>query len=151
MERLRQQRLADAHVFALLTDLEQYLAQWAKGPVAARKLTTGPTSAGSRFEVTARVAGIRVRLPYVVTNCELDRRIGGDGIAGLVRFSEEYALELDPDGSDCTRLRDAMLAEPRGVFRLARGRIAGQLRRLLDADLERFKALVENTPPRSGS
>jgi Polyketide cyclase / dehydrase and lipid transport len=139
-----------AHVFALLTDLEQYLARWAKGPVAAKKLTTGATTAGSRFQVTARIARIRLRSPYLVTSCELDRRFGGDGIAGPVRFSEEYTLQPDPDGSDRTRLRYAMRAEPRAILKLARGPIAGQLRRLLDADLERFKGLVENTPPGAG-
>jgi uncharacterized protein YndB with AHSA1/START domain len=50
-----------AHVFTLLVDLEQYLARWAKGPVAARKLTGGPTASGARFEVIARVAGINPR------------------------------------------------------------------------------------------
>ncbi len=139
-----------AHVFGLLTDLEQYLAQWAKGPVAAKKLTTGATGSGSRFEVTARVAGLRVRSPYVVTRFELDRRFGGDGIAGPVRFSEEYTLEPDSGTSDRTRLRYTMRAAPRGVFKLARSPIAGQLRRLLDADLERFKGLVENTPRGTG-
>jgi len=39
-----------------------------------------------------------------------------------------------------------MRAEPRGIFRLARKPIAGQLRRLLDSDLERLKTLVETTP-----
>ena len=139
-----------AHVFAVLTDLEQYLAQWAKGPVVAKKLTSGVTTSGSRFEVTARVAGMHVKSPYVVTSFEPDQRFGGDGIAGPVRFSEEYTLKPDPDATDVTRLRYAMRAKPRGVFKVARAPIAGQLRRLLDADLERFKSLVENTPPGTG-
>jgi uncharacterized protein YndB with AHSA1/START domain len=29
------------HVFALLSDLERYLARWANGPTAVRKLTGG--------------------------------------------------------------------------------------------------------------
>jgi hypothetical protein len=50
-----------AHVFILLVDLEQYLARWAKGPVAAKKLTGGAIASGARFEVIARVAGVRLR------------------------------------------------------------------------------------------
>jgi carbon monoxide dehydrogenase subunit G len=135
-----------AHVFAVLSDLEQYLARWAKGPVAAKKLTSGATTSGTRFEVTARVAGICVRSPYSVTSFERDRWFAGQGIAGPVRFSEEYTLVPDREEGDRTRLRYAMRAEPRGIFKLARTPIAGQLRRLLDSDLERFKTLVETTP-----
>jgi hypothetical protein len=136
-----------SHVFTILADLEQYLVRWAKGPVAVKKLTDGPTTSDTRFEVTARVAGIRVRSPYTVTACECDRRFAGQGIAGPVRFSEEYRLQADQDAGDCTRLRYAMRAEPRGIFKLARTPIAAQLRRLLDSDLERFKTLVETAPP----
>lgn len=131
-----------AHVFAVLTDLEQYLPRWAKGPVAAKKPTSAPTTNGTRFEVTARVAGIRVRSPYTVTSFERDRRFAGSGIAGPVRFSEEYTLLPDQDAGDRTWLRYAMRAEPRAIFRLASRPIAGQLRRLLDSDLERFKTLA---------
>ncbi|MGO9754292.1 MAG: SRPBCC family protein [Solirubrobacteraceae bacterium] len=133
-----------ADVFAVLTDFEQYLARWAKGPVAASKLTSGPTRNGTVLEVTARVAGMRVRSPYTVTSFERDQRFAGHGIAGPVRFSEQYTLLPDRDRA---RLRYAMRAEPRGIFKLARKPIAGQLRQLLDSDLGRFKTLVETTPP----
>ena len=83
------------HVFTILADLEQYLAWWAKGPVAVKKLTDGSTTSGTRFEVTARVAGLPARSPYTVTACERDRRFAGQGIAGPVRFSEEYRLHSD--------------------------------------------------------
>jgi uncharacterized membrane protein len=135
------------HVFTILADLEQYLARWAKGPVAVKKLTDGSTTSGTRFEVTARVAGLPVRSPYTVVACECDRRFAGQGIAGPVRFSEEYRLQADQDAGDRTRLRYAMRAEPRGIFKLARKPIAAQLRGLLDSDLERFKTLAETTPP----
>jgi uncharacterized membrane protein len=134
------------HVFGLLSDLERYLARWAKGPIAVRKLTGGPTGVGTRFEVTARVAGLRVRSPYEVTGFERGRRFAGQGIAGPVWFSEEYTLDADRETGARTRLRYAMRAQPRGLFKLARRPIAGQLRRLLDSDLERFRTLVETGP-----
>jgi carbon monoxide dehydrogenase subunit G len=136
-----------AHVFTILTDLEQYLARWAKGPIAAKKLTDGPTTSDTRVEVTARIAGFRIRSPYTVTASERDQRFAGKGIAGPVRFSEEYRLQAEHDSGDRTRLRYEMRAEPRGILRLARKPIAGPLRRLLDSDPERFKMLVETTPP----
>jgi hypothetical protein len=94
---------------------------------------------------------MRLRSPYVVTSFERDQRFGGDGIAGPVRFSEGYRLRPDREAGDRTRLGYAMRAEPRGVVKLARKPIAAQLRRLLDSDLERFKTLVETTPPPEGA
>jgi Polyketide cyclase / dehydrase and lipid transport len=38
-----------AVVFSILADFETYLARWAKGPIAASKLTPGPTGPGTRF------------------------------------------------------------------------------------------------------
>jgi Polyketide cyclase / dehydrase and lipid transport len=93
------------HVFALLSDLERYLARWANGPTAVRKLTGGPTGVGTRFEVTAWVAGMRVRSPYDLTGFERGRRFAGQGVAGPVRFSEEYTLAPDRATGDRTRLR----------------------------------------------
>ena len=101
-----------AHVFVLLTDLERYLARWAKGPVAAKKLTSGATTTGAHFEVTARVAGLRVRAPYAVTSFERDQRFAGQGTAGPVRFGEEYTLLPDREASDRTRLRYSNAREP---------------------------------------
>ena len=91
---------------------------------------------------------MRVRSPYVVTSFERDHRFGGTGTAGPVRFSEKYRLGPSREGGGDTRLRYAMQAEPRGIFKLARTPIGSQLRRLLASDLERFKRLVEATAPR---
>jgi len=133
-----------ARVFEVLTDFERYMAQWASGPIEARKLTPGPTAPGTRFQVTAKLASVRMRSPYVITGLERDRRFAGDGIAGPVRFSEEYRLDTDRWEPSGTRLRYEMQAEPRGIFRLVRRPLSSQLRRLLDADLARFKTLVES-------
>jgi hypothetical protein len=136
-----------ALVFALLTDFEKYLSQWAKGPVAVRKLTAGDTGSGTRFEVTARVAGIPLRSPYDVTGFDPDRRLAGDGIAGPFRFSEEYTLSPEGPGGDQTRLHYTVRADPRGIFKLARRPLTGPLRRLLNADIDRFKSFAEGPRP----
>jgi uncharacterized protein YndB with AHSA1/START domain len=52
-----------AVVFSILTDFETYLARWAKGPIAAAKLGSGPTGPGTRFDITAQIGPARVRSP----------------------------------------------------------------------------------------
>jgi len=129
------------HVFDVLTDLETYLAQWAKGPVAVEKLSDGPKAVGTQLRVTAQVAGIRVRSPYEITGWEPDELFAGTGIAGPFRFDEAY--RLTKVGEDRTDVHYEIDARPRGPFGLARGPLAKQLKTLIDGDLERFKQLVE--------
>jgi hypothetical protein len=68
--------------------------------------------------------------------------IWGKGVAGPVRFQEEYRLTAS-DGA--TGLTQSIKAWPRGPFRLVRSLIERQLRSLIAADLGRLKQLVEGS------
>jgi hypothetical protein len=131
-------------VFGILADFESNLARWAKGPVAAT-MTAGDGGAGSRYMVTARVGPAKVRSPYVVTGYDPPARFAGNGIAGPVRFHEEYSLTMD---GPATILTQSIVATPRGPFRLAEGTLRRQLQQLIAADLDRFKNLAEAEIPR---
>ena len=135
-------------VFAVLTDFEAYLARWAAGPIGATPMSAGATDAGSRFVVTARVGPFRVRSPYEVLAWTPPSRFSGRGIAGPVRFEEEYQLS-GVDGS--TELTQSIQAWPRGAFRVVEPLIRRQLRRLIASDLQRFRALVLEVYPKSGA
>jgi len=128
-------------VFAVVTDFEQYLARWAKGPVAARKLTSGKISTGSRFGVTAKVGPYRPHSLYEVLAFQSPTDFVGKGTAGPVRFEEEYRF-IDDGGS--THLEQSIRAWPRGPFRLVEGAIERKLRALIPADLERLRDLVSS-------
>jgi len=128
-------------VFSVLTDFEQYLARWADGPIAATKTTPGETQVGTRFIVTAKVGPFRVRSPYEVLAWEPPHRVAGRGMAGPIRFEEEYLLSR---ADESTKLEQWIRAWPRGPFRLAQGLAEHQLRRLIPADLERLRLLVES-------
>jgi len=130
-----------AVVFSILADFETYLARWAKGPIAASKLTPGPTGPGTRFGITAQVGPARVRSPYEVLVWEPPQRFGGHGVAGPVRFEEEYRLTAS-EGT--TGLTQSIRAWPRGPFGLLRPLIERQLGSLLPADLARLKQLAED-------
>jgi len=126
-------------VFAVLSDFEAYLARCAAGPIAATRTSASPTDAGSRFVVTARVGLFRVRSPYEVLVWAPPSRFAGRGVAGPVRFEEEYRLS-GVDGS--TELTQSIRAWPRGAFRALEPLIRRQLRRLIASDLDRLSALV---------
>jgi Polyketide cyclase / dehydrase and lipid transport len=126
-------------VFGILADFEANLARWAKGPVAAIR-TAGDGGAGSRYVVTAQAGPARVRSPYEVTGYNPPARFAGNGIAGPVRFSEEYSLAED---GPATILTQSIQATPRGPFRLVKRPLRRHLRRLIASDLGRLKDLAE--------
>ncbi len=130
-------------VFSVLADFETYLARWARGPVAAAR-TDGDGGAGSHYTITARVGPATVRSPYEVTGYDPPGRLAGNGIAGPVRFQEEY--RLIEDGA-ATILTQSIRATPRGPFRLAPGLLRRQLQGLIASDLHRLKDLVEAESP----
>jgi Polyketide cyclase / dehydrase and lipid transport len=132
-------------VFSVLADFGTYLARWAKGPVAAVR-TDGDGGAGSHYMITARAGPATVRSPYEVTGYDPPGRLAGHGVAGPVRFQEEY--RLTGDGA-ATILTQSIRATPRGPFRLAPGLLRRQLQKLIASDLGRLKDLVEAEIPHS--
>jgi len=126
-------------VFDVLVDFERYLARWAAGPSGVVRETEVPMGLGSRLTVTARVGPLRVHSPYEVTLFERPLRFGGRGSAGPVRFDEMYVLTATPAGTDVAQTISAV---PRGPFRLIERLVDRQLRRLIRADLDRFRDLV---------
>jgi len=136
---------ARERVFAILADFESNLARWAKGPVAATR-TAGDGGTGSRYIVTARVGPAMVRSPYEVTGYDPPARFAGNGIAGPVRFHEEYRLTAD---GPVTTLTQSIRATPRGPFRLAERALRRQLQRLIAADLGRLKDFAETEDPQN--
>jgi Polyketide cyclase / dehydrase and lipid transport len=136
---------ARERIFGILADFESNLARWAKGPVAATR-TAGDGGAGSRYIVTARVGPAKVRSPYEVTDYDPPARFAGNGIAGPVRFHEEYSLTTD---GPVTILTQSIRATPRGPFRLTEGALRRQLQRLIASDLDRLKNLAEAEIPQN--
>ncbi len=132
-------------VFPVLADFETYLARWAKGPVAAAR-TDGDGGAGSHYRITARAGPVKVRSPYEVTGYDPPGRLVGRGVAGPVRFQEEY--RLTGDGA-ATILTQSIRATPRGPYRLAPRLLRRQLQKLIASDLGRLKNLVEAEVPPS--
>lgn len=126
-------------VFAVLTDFERYLARWAKGPVAARKLTA-ETGVGTRFTVTAKIGPFTMSSRYEVKSWGPPYRFGGSGIAGPVAFDEQYVLSSADSGTELTQ---SMTARPRGPFRIIEPVMRRQLSRLIPGDLQRLRELVE--------
>lgn len=121
------------------------MARWAKGPVEAVR-TEGDGGNGSRYMIMAKAGPATVHSPYEVTGYDPPSRLAGHGVAGPVRFQEEYRLTRD---GAATILTQSIRATPRGVFRLAPGLLRRQLHKLIASDLGRLKDLIEAEIPPS--
>jgi hypothetical protein len=97
--------------------------------------------------ITARAGPMTVRSPYEVTGYDPPGRVAGHGVAGPVRFPEEY--RLSGDGAATILTQSIRATTPRGPFRLASGLLRRQLQRVIASDLGRLKDLVEAEIPRS--
>ena len=96
-------------MFCVLADFEAYLARRAKGAVAAAR-TDGNGGVGSHYVITARAGPATVRSRYEVTGYGPPGRLAGNGVAGPVRFPEEYRLTGD---AAATILTQSIRATPR--------------------------------------
>ena len=128
-------------VFAYLADFSN-ASEWDPGVAEARRLTDGPTSIGSRFELIAVFRGKRQRFEYVVTAYEEGRRIAlhGEGAKAL----SDDTIEVEAAGG---RTRVAYEAEIRlkGVFRAAEPFMGSTFRRMGDEALEGLKATLDRS------
>ncbi len=81
-----------------------------------------------------------MRSPNEVTVYDPPARFAGTGVAGPVRFAEDYRPTED---GQATVLTQSIRATPRGPFGLASGLLRRQIQGLIAADLVRLKDLIE--------
>jgi carbon monoxide dehydrogenase subunit G len=104
-----------AEVFAYLADFEN-AADWDPGIASARRLTEGPTTVGSRFEVLAPFRGKTQRFEYVVTELGPGQRIvlHGEGDKAL----SDDSITVSGEGGRAQVEYDADI-RLKGVYRVA--------------------------------
>lgn len=78
--------------------------------------------------VRAKVVGLHVRSPYLVTSFERERRFGGDGVAGPVRLARSTVsmqmvgvAEARGFATRCGRGREARSGSSKGRHRATSG------------------------------
>lgn len=127
-------------VFAYLADFSR-AAEWDPGIVEARRLTEGPTTIGSRFEVIALFRGNRQRFEYVVTDYEDGRRIGLAGEGGKARSDDTITVEAHDGHTRVTYDADLHL---KGAYRLVEPFIGRTLARMGDEALAGLEAKLSS-------
>jgi uncharacterized membrane protein len=141
-ERVRSRVVVDApieRVWQELADIEGQ-PRWMHDMKAVRVLTRGSIGVGSRAEADVRILGVQVLDPITITAFEPPRRfaIRHDG-----QFSGEGLMELEGvDGSTTIVQWDETIVPPY-LPQLSSALLRPVLQRVFQADLERFRHLVE--------
>jgi carbon monoxide dehydrogenase subunit G len=104
-----------AQVFAYLADF-QNTAEWDPGIESARRLTDGPTTVGSRFELFARFRGNVQRFEYEVTELGPGQRVVLHG-EGDKAVSDDAIAVVASDG--VTQVDYEADIRLKGVYRIA--------------------------------
>jgi uncharacterized protein YndB with AHSA1/START domain len=124
-------------VFAVLTDVSR-LPEWQRSVVTAEM--EGPASVGAKLRETRKMMGREGKLVSEVTEYDPPHRFSVRTIEGPIPMTVTHTLE--PSGGG-TRLEVVGEATPKGVMRLAAGKMQKSAEAEFRGDLERLKALLE--------
>jgi uncharacterized protein YndB with AHSA1/START domain len=124
-------------VFAALTDIGR-LPEWQRSVVSAEM--EGQPGVGARLRETRRLMGREGKLVSEVTEYDPPNRFSFRSIEGPIPMTVTHTLE--PSGGG-TRLEVVGEATPKGMLRLAAGKIQKTAESEFHGDLERLKALLE--------
>ncbi len=122
--------------FGYLSDFAN-AAEWDPGIVEARRLTPGPTTVGSRFEVIALFRGRRQRFEYVVTEFVEGTRVALRG-EGEKALSDDVISVTPHEGG--TRVAYEADLRLKGVYRVAEPFLRSTFERMGDKALDGLAA-----------
>ncbi|MEX0750812.1 MAG: SRPBCC family protein [Dehalococcoidia bacterium] len=112
---------------------------WIGGIVESQQITPGPIARGSRVRRVAKFLGRRIEYAPEVTEFVLDERLSMRTDKPFPMIIE-YAFSEEVGG---TRVRTRLRGGGSGFFRIAGPLLARAVRRNIEADLRRLRALLE--------
>lgn len=132
------ERPVDA-VFAYVGKFERW-PEWRLALTSARRITPGPTGAGSRAAVTGQMMGRSVEMEVEVTAYAPGERIGFK-TGGHVEAEGEFRFESAGTG---TRVSVVGTATPPAALKIAGPLIARQANEMWANDLAALKGILED-------
>jgi carbon monoxide dehydrogenase subunit G len=116
------------------------LPKWQSMVASIEQVTPGAVGMGSKYKVSAEMMGRKIDGLMEITAHEPPARFGFTNKAGPMQVT--VTVTLKPVG---TGAKIALHAEgnPGGVFKIAEGVLAGQVKSQMEANLARLKAVLE--------
>lgn len=127
-------------VFAFISN-PMNLPKWQSMIAKVEPVTSGPVGVGSKYKIQSEVMGRKMEGVMEVTDYEPSVKFGFKNVAGPVQVR---ALVGFKSVGNATRLSFTGQGEPGGVFKLAEGMLAKQVKSQMEENLKRLKSVLES-------
>jgi uncharacterized membrane protein len=116
------------------------LPKWQSMVAKVDPVSSGAVGAGSTFKIQSELMGRKIDGVMEITDFEPSEKFGFRNVAGPVQVRASVSFKTVGTG---TRLDLNGQGEPGGMFKLAEGVLANQVRRQMEDNLKRLKSVLE--------
>lgn len=126
-------------VFAFVSDPNN-MSQWNSAIVSLQQATPGTVVVGTKFKTIGEMMGRRIEGEMQVTAFEPDTKCGFQVNAGPMQVNITLSFKTVGTG---TKVSLNAQGNPGGIFKLAEGVMAGQVKTMMEGNLARLKSALE--------
>jgi carbon monoxide dehydrogenase subunit G len=127
-------------VFAFVSDPNN-MSKWNSAVVSIQQVTPGRVGVGTKFKTVGEIMGRRLEGELQVQVYEPESKCSFQLNAGPMQMNMTMFFEIVGDG---TKLSLNVQGNPAGVFKLAEGVMAGQVKSLMEGNFAKLKSVLES-------
>ena len=126
-------------VFAFVADPGN-MSKWNSAVVSLEQIAPGKVGVGTKFKSIGEMMGRRIEGEMQITAYEPDTKCGFQVTAGPMQVNLTMIFKTVGTG---TKVSLNAQGNPGGLFKLAEGVMAGQVKSMMEGNLARLKAALE--------
>ena len=126
-------------VFAFVANPNN-MSKWNSAVVSLEQVTPGTVGVGTKFKTVGEMMGRRIEGEMQVTAYEPDAKCGFQVQAGPMQVNLTMTFKTVGTG---TKVSLNAQGNPGGLFKLAEGVMAGQVKSMMESNLARLKVALE--------
>lgn len=126
-------------VFAFVANPNN-MSKWNSAVVSLEQVTPGAVGVGTKFKSVGEMLGRRIEGEMQITAYEPDTKCGFQVSAGPMQVNLTMTFKTVGTG---TKVSLNAQGNPGGLFKLAEGVLAGQVKSMMDGNLVRLKTALE--------
>ncbi|MFN8433225.1 MAG: SRPBCC family protein [Anaerolineales bacterium] len=128
-------------VFAFISNPNN-MTKWNSAVISLEPLTPGTVGVGAKFKTTSEAMGRRIEGEMQITAYEPDTKCGFQVTAGPMQVNLTMTFKTVGTG---TKVSLNAQGNPGGLFKLAEGVMAGQVKSMMEGNLARLKSVMEGS------
>ena len=116
------------------------MSKWNSAVVSLEQATPGAVGVGTKFKSIGEMMGRRIEGEMQITAYEPDTKCGFQVNAGPMQVNLTLSFKTVGTG---TKVNLNAQGNPGGIFKLAEGVMAGQVKSMMEGNLARLKSVLE--------